>query len=163
MHTIEIPSLGESVQEGKILCWMKCVGDPVQKGDPLVEIETDKVNVEIESSASGVLRAILVPESASVPVGTFIALVGEADEPFPDPVLLSKQPIVVRHHDADKTNKARRPLLATLSWQGGLAVLLLILFTSQYRENWIIAVIVGILLVSFGFCLGRTVQRWRKT
>lgn len=117
MHTIEIPSLGESIQEGKVLRWVKHVGDPVQKGDPLVEIETDKINVEIESPASGILRAILVPESACVSVGTFIALVGDADEPIPDPTLLPEQPIVVGQPYTEKINKERQPLLAVLRWR----------------------------------------------
>ena len=81
MYIIEIPPL-DIIQEGKVLSWTKHVGDPVQKGDPLVEIETNKIHMEIESPASGVLRAILAPAHTSVVVGTFIALVGGTNEPF---------------------------------------------------------------------------------
>ena len=54
------------------------------KGESLAEVETDKVNIEIESFASGVLRKILVPEGESVPIGVGIALIGAPDEPLPD-------------------------------------------------------------------------------
>ncbi|HZU69485.1 MAG TPA: dihydrolipoamide acetyltransferase family protein [Ktedonobacteraceae bacterium] len=83
MKTIEMPKLGDTMEEGKILRWIKREGDPVKKGEPVAEVETDKVNIEIESFASGTLRKILVPEGASAPIGADIALVGTPDEPLP--------------------------------------------------------------------------------
>lgn len=83
MHTVVMPKLGDTMEEGKILQWLKQEGDPVSKGDALAEIETEKVNIEVESFASGVLRKILVPAGSSVPVGAPIALTGEASEPLP--------------------------------------------------------------------------------
>ncbi|GAC1623476.1 MAG: pyruvate dehydrogenase complex dihydrolipoamide acetyltransferase [Ktedonobacteraceae bacterium] len=74
--------MGDTMEEGKILRWLKQVGEPVKKGEPLAEIETDKVNIEVEAFASGVLRKILVPEGASAAIGAGIALVGAADEPL---------------------------------------------------------------------------------
>ncbi|HET9999887.1 MAG TPA: dihydrolipoamide acetyltransferase family protein, partial [Ktedonobacteraceae bacterium] len=59
-------------------------GDPVKKGESLAEVETDKVNIEIEAFASGVLRKILVAEGDSAPIGAGIALIGAADEPLPE-------------------------------------------------------------------------------
>src|SRR6266487_2707631 len=84
MKTVEMPKMGDTMEEGKILRWIKQEGDPVNKGESLAEVETDKVNIEIESFASGVLRKILVPEGASAPIGAGIALIGATDEPLPD-------------------------------------------------------------------------------
>src|SRR5712691_7770389 len=83
MKKVEMPKMGDSMEEGKILHWIKKEGDPVKKGEMLAEVETDKVNIEIEAFASGVLRKILVPEGTSAPVGAEIALIGAADEPLP--------------------------------------------------------------------------------
>jgi len=84
MKTVEMPKMGDTMEEGKILRWIKHEGDPVNKGESLAEVETDKVNIEIEAFASGVLRKILVPEGASAPIGAGIALIGALDEPLPD-------------------------------------------------------------------------------
>ncbi len=84
MKTVEMPKMGDTMEEGKILRWIKQEGDKVVKGESLAEVETDKVNIEIESFASGVLRKILVPEGESVPIGVGIALIGAPDEPLPD-------------------------------------------------------------------------------
>jgi pyruvate/2-oxoglutarate dehydrogenase complex dihydrolipoamide acyltransferase (E2) component len=74
---IRLPQLGESVHEGTIGRWLKRPGDRVAKYEPLVEVITDKVNVEMPSPAAGVLRSILVEEGRTVPAGTVIAVVEE--------------------------------------------------------------------------------------
>jgi len=84
MKTVEMPKMGDTMEEGKILRWIKQEGDVVKKGESLAEVETDKVNIEIEAFASGVLRKILVPEGNSAPIGAGIALIGTPDEPLPD-------------------------------------------------------------------------------
>src|SRR5579863_5009252 len=83
MKTVEMPKMGDTMEEGKILRWIKQEGDTVKKGESLAEVETDKVNIEIEAFASGVLRKILVPEGNSAPIGAGIALIGTPDEPLP--------------------------------------------------------------------------------
>ncbi len=83
MKTVEMPKMGDTMEEGKILRWLKQEGDAVKKGEPIAEVETDKVNIEIESFSSGVLRKILVQEGNSAPIGAGIALVGGLDEPLP--------------------------------------------------------------------------------
>ena len=70
---IELPQVGESVTEGVIGRWLKRVGDPVERYDALVEVTTDKVNMEMPAPASGVLTRILVDEGAVVPMGAVIA------------------------------------------------------------------------------------------
>ena len=64
--------------------WVKQVGETINKGDVLAEIETDKATVEVESSASGVVRRLLASQGDSVPVGAAIAIVGTADEKIED-------------------------------------------------------------------------------
>ena len=83
MHTVVMPKLSDTMEEGKILSWLKQEGDPVARGDAVAEIETEKVNIEVEAFSAGVLRKILVPAGASAPVGAPIALTGTADEAIP--------------------------------------------------------------------------------
>lgn len=83
MKTVEMPKMGDTMEEGKILRWIKQEGDEVKKGEPLAEVETDKVTIEIEAFASGVLRKILVVEGESAPIGANIAYIGSTDEPLP--------------------------------------------------------------------------------
>jgi pyruvate dehydrogenase E2 component (dihydrolipoamide acetyltransferase) len=78
-----MPKMGDTMEEGKILNWLKHEGDTVAKGEALAEIETEKVNIEVEAFAGGVLRKILVPAGETVAVGAPIALTGAADEPLP--------------------------------------------------------------------------------
>jgi 2-oxoglutarate dehydrogenase E2 component (dihydrolipoamide succinyltransferase) len=77
---IVVPQLGESVAEGTVSKWLKAVGERVRKEEPLVEIQTDKINVEIPSPAEGTLEAILVPEGTTVLVGTEIGSLSGAGE-----------------------------------------------------------------------------------
>ena len=78
-----LPRLGQGMEVGTIVRWLKSEGDKVEKGEPLFELDTDKVTQEVEAEASGVLLKIVVPEG-EVPVGTAIAYVGEAGEPVPE-------------------------------------------------------------------------------
>jgi len=79
-ETINMPKLGFDMAEGTLVRWVKKEGETINKGDVLAEIETDKATVEVESSASGVLRKLLVDEGTVVPVSSPIAVVGTADE-----------------------------------------------------------------------------------
>src|SRR5438045_8019420 len=83
MKKVEMPKMGDTMEEGKILHWIKKEGDPVKKGEMLAEVETDKVNIEIEAFASGILRKIMVAEGNAAPVGAGIALIGAPNEPLP--------------------------------------------------------------------------------
>jgi 2-oxoglutarate dehydrogenase E2 component (dihydrolipoamide succinyltransferase) len=73
-----MPQLGETVTEGTIIKWLKNVGDAVAHDEPLFEVSTDKVDSEVPSSAEGVITEILVPEGATVDIGTKLAVIGEA-------------------------------------------------------------------------------------
>src|SRR5882762_469548 len=72
-----MPALELAQETGKVLRWMKAPGDKVRKGEPIVEIETDKVTVEIESPASGILSHVTAHEGDVIPVGHTIALIAE--------------------------------------------------------------------------------------
>jgi pyruvate dehydrogenase E2 component (dihydrolipoamide acetyltransferase) len=93
MHKVLMPKMGDTMEEGKILSWRKQVGDTVKKGDALAEIETEKVNIEVEAFAAGVLRTIVVAAGETVPVGTEIALIGDPSEPLDDGAVATKVPV----------------------------------------------------------------------
>lgn len=84
-ETITMPKLGFDMQEGTLVRWVRNEGEEIKKGDVLAEIETDKATVEVESSASGVVRRLLVDQGAVVPIGAAIAIVGGKDEPISEP------------------------------------------------------------------------------
>jgi pyruvate dehydrogenase E2 component (dihydrolipoamide acetyltransferase) len=76
---VKLPRLGQGMESGTIVKWLKGEGDRVEKGEPLYELDTDKVTQEVEAEASGVLLKIAVDEG-EVPVGRTIAVIGEAGE-----------------------------------------------------------------------------------
>ena len=82
-----MPQLGESVTEGIVSKWLKNIGDEIKEFDPLLEINTDKVDSEIPSPGEGTLLAILVEEGTVVTVGTTLAWLGEDGEIIPGDIL----------------------------------------------------------------------------
>jgi pyruvate dehydrogenase E2 component (dihydrolipoyllysine-residue acetyltransferase) len=76
-----MPALEMAQENGKVIRWLKRAGDTVAKGEPIVEIETDKITVEIEAPASGVLGNVTAAEGDVVPVGQTIAVIGETGAP----------------------------------------------------------------------------------
>ncbi|WP_417795283.1 2-oxoglutarate dehydrogenase complex dihydrolipoyllysine-residue succinyltransferase [Terasakiella pusilla] len=77
---ITVPALGESVSEGTVSKWLKNIGDTVAVDEPLVELETDKVTVEVPSPVAGTLVEIVAGADTDVEVGAVLCMVGEADE-----------------------------------------------------------------------------------
>src|SRR5438876_4304602 len=77
---IVLPQWGMEMQDATIVRWLKQEGDSVQEGEPLVELETAKIATELESTASGVVAHILVPEGAIVPIRTVLAIVAAPGE-----------------------------------------------------------------------------------
>ncbi|MHA1753651.1 MAG: biotin/lipoyl-containing protein, partial [Candidatus Helarchaeota archaeon] len=69
-----LPKLGWTMEEGKIIKWLKQEGSEIKKREPILMIETDKVSLEIESPIDGFLRKIIIQENQTVPVGTVIAI-----------------------------------------------------------------------------------------
>jgi len=83
MQTIIMPKMGDAMEEGTLVRWLKHEGDTVQEGEPIAEIATDKATVEIEAPTSGVLRGIRVAENAVVPVNTPLAYILQEGESLP--------------------------------------------------------------------------------
>src|SRR4051794_14824889 len=94
---VTLPRLGQGMESGTVVKWLKQEGDRVEKGEPLYELDTDKVTQEVESDFSGVLLKIGVTEG-EVPVGTTIAVIGEEGEdakletPSPDGAAGAEKP-----------------------------------------------------------------------
>jgi pyruvate dehydrogenase E2 component (dihydrolipoamide acetyltransferase) len=105
-ETINMPKLGFDMAEGTLVRWVKKEGETVNKGEVLAEIETDKATVEVESSASGVVRKLLVEEGAVVPVNMPIAMVGTADEKIEEPVA---QKVEINQHKPEVALPAALP------------------------------------------------------
>src|SRR6059058_3930955 len=77
---VVMPKLSEQMESGKVIKWLKKEGDRVQSGDILAEVETDKADVEMEAFGAGVLRKILVSAGSTVPVGSLIGVIAEAND-----------------------------------------------------------------------------------
>lgn len=84
MQLIRVPKGVENVDEFTISAWAKRQGDPIHKGDVILEALTDKASFQIEAEQDGVLRLILAPPKSTVPVGYIVGIVAQADEPLPD-------------------------------------------------------------------------------
>jgi 2-oxoglutarate dehydrogenase E2 component (dihydrolipoamide succinyltransferase) len=104
MSEIKVPELAESITEGTIAEWLVKVGDRVEKGDPVVELETDKVNVEVNSEVSGVITEIVKEEGEDVVVGDVIAVASEEGGATPEPV--KEEAKVVKEEAPKEESKA---------------------------------------------------------
>src|SRR5579864_1202616 len=78
--TVSMPQLGESVTEGTVTRWLKKEGERVEADEPLLEVSTDKVDTEIPSPVSGILRGITVAEDETVAVGAQLAIIDETGD-----------------------------------------------------------------------------------
>ena len=77
-NKILVPALGESITEATVSKWLKTKGDKVNSDEPLVELETDKVNVEVPAPSNGVLETISAQEGETVNVGAILGTVGQS-------------------------------------------------------------------------------------
>src|SRR6185295_17918596 len=101
-----LPRLGQGMESGTIVRWLKSEGDQVQKGEPLYELDTDKVTQEVEADVGGVLLKILVNEG-EVPVGTPVAFLGNAGEDLPEVEAAAPEPEAVSAvTDPEQTQRA---------------------------------------------------------
>jgi pyruvate dehydrogenase E2 component (dihydrolipoamide acetyltransferase) len=76
MSEIIMPKMGDAMTEGKVIRWYKKAGDAVKKGEPVLEIETDKVNLDLEAEADGIIEDVAVEEGSMAPVGAVLAMIG---------------------------------------------------------------------------------------
>jgi pyruvate dehydrogenase E2 component (dihydrolipoamide acetyltransferase) len=103
---IKSPKVSANVEEETITAWFRKEGESIEKGEPLVEITTDKAAVEVPAPRSGVLRRIVAPEKSTVPVGYTIALLGPAGDPLPDVEAENSKLLEVFQRSSHATRKA---------------------------------------------------------
>src|SRR5438067_4147230 len=80
---IKLPRLGQGMESGTIVRWLKAEGDRVERGEPLYELDTEKVTQEVEADAGGVVLKILAGEGEEIEVGKPVAVIGEPGEEVP--------------------------------------------------------------------------------
>ena len=80
VREIFMPALSSTMTEGKIVSWTAAEGDRVAKGDPVVVVESDKADMDVETFYDGIVAAVLVPAGGTAPVGAPIALLAESEE-----------------------------------------------------------------------------------
>lgn len=127
---IVMPKMGESLQEGTILRWLKKVGNRVERDEMILEISTDKVDTEVPSPVAGVIVEILAEENQTVPVGSVIAKI-ETEEYIPEKPtpkkeinLESTQPEHVEDKETIKVPKSKRfysPVVKALAKEQGIS------------------------------------------
>ena len=108
-NIVEMPKLGFDMAEGTLASWVKKEGEHIEKGDVLAEIETDKATIQVESSFSGTILKELLEANTTVPVGTPIAVIGEAGEK----VDLSTLSGAKKEEQAEPTEKIRENEVST--------------------------------------------------
>lgn len=134
IENITMPQLGESVTEGTINTWLVRVGDYVNKYDPIADIMTDKVNAEVPSSFSGVIKEIIIPEGETIEVGAVMCTIEtdedaaqQSTETGEQPMKLEKsdpqleQPDVIEEVSSDQSMKKRySPAVLKMSQAHGI-------------------------------------------
>ena len=106
MADIILPKMGDAMEEGRIVQWLKNVGDAVKSGEAIAELETDKSNVEIEADADGFLTSITVQAGDMVPVGTVIGVIGATAGAVAPPAPASAPPAPIAKIDAPKPEES---------------------------------------------------------
>jgi pyruvate/2-oxoglutarate dehydrogenase complex dihydrolipoamide acyltransferase (E2) component len=131
--------------------------------NPLLELETYKINMEIPAPVTGMVRAIFVAPGERVPVGAVLALIGEKDEPLPEPASLPGQPLEGVQRRAERTKGEKPFSLATIGWLSiSCALALLLVFQRLWpAENWSETLLADLLHVCMGVWLGMAIQKWR--
>ena len=81
MNILRLPDLGASTGEAEVVVWLKAVGESITMGEPLLEVQSDKANVEVESTLSGTLARVLAEEGKILKPGDPLAVIAEPDEP----------------------------------------------------------------------------------
>jgi pyruvate dehydrogenase E2 component (dihydrolipoamide acetyltransferase) len=107
-NQVTLPRLGQGMESGTIVRWLKSEGDKVEKGEPLYELDTEKVTQEVEADAGGVLLKILAQEGQEIEVGKAIAVIGEEGEQVPEaePEGEAEEPTKVTEEEAEEGEPA---------------------------------------------------------
>src|SRR5712692_3796343 len=108
MAEIIMPKMGDAMTEGKVVRWYKKAGDAVKKGEPVLEIETDKVNLDLEAEQDGTLGDVSADEGQTIPVGGRLATIlgpGESGAPAPSPAKKEAPPAPAEPQSRRVTDK----------------------------------------------------------
>ena len=81
MNILRLPDLGASTGEAEVVIWLKTVGESITAGEPLLEVQSDKANVEVAATSSGILARVLTGEGQIIKPGDALAVIAEPDEP----------------------------------------------------------------------------------
>ena len=135
-----MPALGMAQETGTLIQWLKSAGDSVTKGEPLMEIETDKATVEIEAPATGILSSIIAQAGDVIPVGQRIALIlapGEVESKTPTP----SQPVTAPSPKSDSKPVAvtATPVAARLMAEHNLDISQIKSNSGQVRKEDVLA------------------------
>jgi len=114
---IVMPQLSDTMEEGRIIKWLKKVGDPVKEGEPLLEVETDKADIEVEAFETGILIEITVDEGETVNVGEKIGMMGAGDEaaaapepaPAEEPPAKEEEPLAEKPAEIPEVKVEEKP------------------------------------------------------
>jgi 2-oxoglutarate dehydrogenase E2 component (dihydrolipoamide succinyltransferase) len=106
---IRVPSLGESIVDATVASWLKHEGDAVQQGDTLVELETDKVNVEVPAEQDGILQKIVKQAGDTVAVGEVLGIIGEGAGAATDDATSQGATVKKEPQASQATSEAHRP------------------------------------------------------
>lgn len=110
MAEVIMPKMGDAMEEGVLLKWLKSVGDEIAEGDALAEIETDKVTLELEAQEGGFLTDTLVEEGSVVPIGDAVAMIGEQGDVGKEaPTKVEAAPAEEAEADAHAMDAAEQP------------------------------------------------------
>lgn len=120
MPEVTMPKMSDTMEEGKIVRWLKHEGDQVERGEVIAEIETDKANVEMEAYEAGVLRRLLASEGDTVPVGQAIAVLESPQEatpvePTPRPQPEATQPMPLPEAEVAAAKEQKPPVTAEVT------------------------------------------------
>lgn len=87
MNIFRLPDLGASTGEAEVVVWLKTPGDSITEGEPVLEVQSDKANVEVVASASGILARVLANEGQILKSGDALAVIAAVDEPRDAPAI----------------------------------------------------------------------------
>ena len=123
---ITMPRLSDTMEEGTVATWLKKVGDKIQEGDILAEIETDKATMEFESFHEGTLLYIGIKEGESAKVDSLLAIIGEKDEDFSDLLASHKNSSVIEDDKTEvpvKEEKVKNEVVDNLDIPDGVEII----------------------------------------
>ncbi|MCM2316469.1 MAG: 2-oxo acid dehydrogenase subunit E2 [Thermoanaerobaculia bacterium] len=106
MGEIIMPKMGDAMTEGRVVRWHKKAGDKVAKGEAVLEIETDKVNLDLEAEESGILEEVAYEDGAMAPVGAVLATIGTGDKKAKKPAAVAAAPVAEEAAPAAPAKKA---------------------------------------------------------